>query len=176
MSQRLWIGSAGENTIHNPMDIIDEEPIYNVPMIIDQSRAFIMQGELWMNDTCIMSQELWITSNDNGCTFIHERGWTSIYNGSAIIKEEWWGNIHCMTAIYKIDGSIVVRQLSTSHLRQLSILYILACQTLVFGGSVMHDQWIDLFSTVAVPSSLTIYRYYWHATSWLNTSWEPWAA
>ena len=37
------------NAIHNPRDIIDEEPIHNVPMIMDQSRASIIQGELWMS-------------------------------------------------------------------------------------------------------------------------------
>jgi len=53
----LWIAHefAKGDAIHNPGDIIYEEPIHNVP-IMDQGRAFIMQGELlWMRDTCIMS-------------------------------------------------------------------------------------------------------------------------
>jgi hypothetical protein len=40
----LWIAHEG-GTIHNPRDIIDEEPIYNVPRIMDGNRASIIQGK-----------------------------------------------------------------------------------------------------------------------------------
>ena len=107
--------AKGTSAIHNPRDIIDEGlAIHNVPKIMDRNGAFIMMGAY------IIIQLLYM-------------GERTIYNGSAIIKKERWGNVCCMTAIYKIDGLIVVGQLSTSHLRQLSILYISAGHTLVVG-------------------------------------------